>query len=115
MINYYVLLTIRVPETSFYFEVGFNQELAVPVNLSDEVFFFDYCCKVYRITHQFDCGEVWLRIESDCMFVRNEAMTDEECCKKLNDEWLEMKEWFEENEEKIILTNWNLKGCTINR
>jgi hypothetical protein len=106
--KYYVLLTIPVPETNFFIEIGLFYFILFHPNLTDEITVANYPSKIDEIYYSLD-DLTYITIKAtatDNLISIHHNPPREVIHKWLSDEWASLKEWAESNNERIILNDW---------
>jgi len=106
--KYYILLTIPIPETKFYIEVGLDYDIPFHPNLTDEIFIADYPCKIKEIYYNLDnLTYITIRAEAtDNLISIRGNPSNENIHQSLGEEYKQLKEWFESNGERIVLNDY---------
>jgi len=105
--NYYLLLTIKVLNSPFYIEVGLVRSLPFHPNLTDLLSVGDYYCKIKEIFFDLDNQrEPWLKLEAGDAWVRKNSETMEDCHKRMQSEFKDLKEWCHSNKDRLVLNDY---------
>ena len=105
--NYYLLMTIPVPVSPFYIEVGMDYEIPFHPNLTDEIVAANYPCKINEIYYDLDSEYFVIKLlATDNLISTRKNPSPEKIHESLRHEWMELKKWKELNNEKIILNDW---------
>jgi len=109
MIPYYVVLKIPIKDTKFFIEVGMDYELPFHPNKTDIIDVAGYHCDIERIYIALDGPgpqPVMMYVEATDPFIIGKGHTDEELHRIMQKEWINLKEWHEENDAEIILNDY---------
>lgn len=108
MTKYYVLLTIPVPETNFFIEIGLDYFIPFHPNLTDEITIANYPSKIDEIYYDLD-NLTYITIRAtaidDLISIHNNP-SRETIHEWLSKEWASLKGWAASNNERIILNDY---------
>lgn len=105
--NYYLLITIPVPESPFFIEVGMDYEIPFHPNLTDQICIADYPCKIDEIYYDLDSDYFVIKLLAvDNLISLRGNTTPEKIHEQLRYTWMELKEFRESYNKNIILNSW---------
>ncbi len=108
------MLTIPVPDSPFYIEIGMDYEIPFHPNLTDEITVCDYPSIINEIYYDLDSEYYVIKLlANDNLISTRKDPSAETIHQALREEWRELKRWKEANNKKIILNDYYMNPDTV--